>query len=87
MASCLPNPRRTHTEQQLVSFDLTNPKHWLSLPLASRHDLKLIRHPGSQMSLPDVNFEVNVSDMELELEVELKHRILDWRRESGLGTG
>lgn len=83
----LPNPRRTLTEHHLTSFDLTNTKHWLPLPLTSRHDLKLLRHPGSLMLLPDVSFEKNISGMESVLEFELKHRIMDWRRECGLGTG
>ena len=39
------------------------------------------------MLLPDVSFEKNISGMESALEFELKHRILEWRQECGLGTG
>ena len=82
----VPNPRRSLQEHSATSFDLTNTKFWLPMPLASKSDLKLLRHPGALLTLPEVDHSKNLGALEVELETELKLRILDWRNESGLET-
>ena len=86
--SQVPNPRRggSHHEHSVTSFDLTNPKFWLPMPLVSKSDLKLLRHPGSVLSLPEIDHLKDWGALEFELENELKLRILDWRKENSLET-
>jgi len=56
------------------------------MPLTSKNHLKLLKHPGSMMILPDIEYFKNTAQLEEELEIELKHRIIDWRNENSLKT-